>query len=326
MRLYEEYGLSQYDGKAVMGKVKLTAKVLDAHIAAAYRYAHAYCAYGRTDTHYPPGDTGIIDCVGLVFRALYTTGWFPGMANIDQVVALLEAAGLQKSTDEGDVWRRRGVACYQDNHLKGTAHVSHVFYSLGGTGPLDISKYDLGSGKRIRADQPFHHVAANEWQGERHFLCFYYVPEEEQREAVSPFSFLGEALGKAVKPAGVYAGPGTAWKKLGSLKEGADVVLRGYVTNDKGNVWMAIRTASGVEGFVYSSSISKVKPYEVWKGRVEGTDGALSLRIAPGALKVADIPEGALLSIDGESGDWLHVKAGKKLWGFVSSLYVKKKD
>ena len=326
MRIYEEYGLSQYDEKAVMEKMKLTTKVLDAHIAAAHRYAHAYCGYGPTDTHYPPGETGIIDCVGLVFRALYTTGWFPRMANINQVVGLCEAAGLQKSTDEGDVWRHHGVACYQDSHLKGTAHVSHVYYSLGGTGLSDISKYDLGSNERIRAGQPFTHVPTNEWQGKRHFLCFFYVPDGK-REDEPPFTSFEEAPGLVVKKVGMYAGPGTSWRKLGTLAEGAAVTLRGAVTNDKGKAWMAIRRGK-TEGYVYHNAVQKVS--ETYTAVASGMeDGVLSVRVSPGGFKLCEMKAGETATVLGraKAGDgslWLRVKYGK-LYGYVSEMFIKRK-
>ena len=321
LSLYAEFSLWRFDGKSGMEKAPM--KDLERYIRAAYAFAHKYCTYGRTDTHFPPGQTGVLDCVGLIFLALWMMGRFERMMNINQVVDLCLANGMKRSDNPADVWKRKGVVCFQSDHLNGTQHISHVYYSLGGSGLGDISKYDLGSDKRIKSVQPFGHVAVNEWPGEMHFLCMLYLPDEEKREPIQKFEVSGEVLGKAVKSAGVYSGPGTTWNRLGSLKEGADVVLRGYVTNDKGNVWMTIRVGM-TEGFVYSSAVKKVGAYEPWDGIVSGTDGSLSLRIAPGAFKVADIPEGAVLSVDGESGDWLHVRAGKKLWGFVYKDYVKK--
>ena len=44
-----------------------------------------------------------------------------------------------------------------------------------------------------------------------------------------------------------------------------------------------------------------------------------------GIFLLENKPEGAEVLVDGEADGWLHVRAGKKLWGFVYKEYVKKK-
>lgn len=330
----EDYNLYLYDMEVTMEVVKMTQKNLDAHIKKAYEYTHKHCTYGPSGTRFPPADPPEYknDCVGLVFRAFYTMGRYPHPYTIDQVVDLCRENGLIYSTDENDIWKRHAVACYRDKHNKGMI-VNHVYYSLGGTGLNDIAKYDLGSDERIQAVQPFTHVRVNEWEDRRDFLCCLYLPDEKLPD-VPHFEVESETLGVVTKSAGFYAGPGTAFRKIGTVTEGDDIILRGYVTNGAGNLWRAVRY-KGEQGFV-GSAAAKPKAFTAYNAFVKGTDGTLALRAGAGGgcYKVGDIKEGKAVRVDGkaksEDGtEWLHVKAsidGKPMRGFAAAKYVVKSD
>lgn len=331
MIFYEHYDLKKYDEevKTKVENVKMTTANLDAHIKKAYDFAHASCQYGRTDTHFPPGETGWIDCVGLVYRALYTMGYFDRMLNIDQLHALAESLGLKKSVDINDVWKRHGIVCMQDCHLKGTIHISHVYYSLGGSGVGSISKYDLGSNERIQANQPFSGVPVNEWEGKRNFLCIYCVEEKTLREDVPAFRVASDTAGKVILKAGFYTGPGTMWRKIGLVKPGDKVTLRGTVRNDTGNLWVYVRYKN-TDGYIPNKAVVE-DSFTQYTGIVTGTDGRLAVRAGAGVecFKVADVKEGVRLRVDNravakDGSEWLHILSGKKIRGFVSAQFIKK--
>ena len=333
LQLVEQYDLNQYDREdKTMTKVKVTTAVLDEHVKRAYEYAHAHCHYAPTDRHFPPFEDGAADCVGLILRAAYTLGYNFGAKNIDQVIGLCLSMGMIKSTDISDAWKNHGVVCMQDKCNAGTQHVNHVFYSLGGTGASNISKYDLGSNDRIKAPQPFKPVRVNEWENRMNFLCVLYVPDkgEDKLDDVPAFTVESEQYARIVKAAGIYAGPGTAWRKIGSVKPGDEVLCRGIVTNQMGHLWKAVRLPGGLCGYVGSSAVKVVK-FSPYNGAVKGTDGSLSLRVGAGGgcYKITDIPEGETVRVDGaatakDGGRWLHVRFGR-LRGFVSAAFVKKR-
>ena len=339
MQLYEEYKLNNYDKENAM--VTMTTANLDKHIADAYAYAHNNCEYGPTDTHFPPGEPvnpgekGVIDCCGLVFRAFYTMGRLASALNINQIPLLCKSAGMKRSTDPNDVWKHHCVVCMQDKHLKNTEHVSHVYYSLGGSGLQKISKYDLGSNDRIKAPQPYSNVPVNEWTDKRNFYCCFYVDESSVYEDVPEFRNSAPAYAEVVAACGIYAGPGTVYRKLGALKPGEEVLVHGIVTNSAGNNWKAVKVISrGLFGYVGSGGV-KTRQFAAYDGRVSGTDGSLALRVGAGAgsSKTANIPEGALIYVDGmatapNGSSWLHVvykKKSKKLRGFASAKFIEKR-
>ena len=68
--------------------MKLTEGRMDEAIRNAYLWGHNHCTYGPTDRSYPVGDDGIMDCAGLVLRALYTLGLVSRPLNIDQLDAI----------------------------------------------------------------------------------------------------------------------------------------------------------------------------------------------------------------------------------------------
>ena len=323
--IYKDYDLYAYDREAYKMSVKMTTANLDEHIRQAYTYAHAHCHYAPTDRHFPPFEDGAADCVGLILRAAYTMGYNEGAKNINQVIGLCEKMGLKKSTDINDVWRHHGVVCMQDKHLVGTVHVSHVYYSLGGKSLTDISKYDLGSNDRIKSPQPFQNVAVNEWAGKRNFLCCYYIPDEKLPDEPM-FTAECETLGIVVKEAGIYAGPGTAWRKLGTAKVGNTIVLRGIVLNPSGNLWRAVRYGN-TEGYIFATAVTQ-KNFAEHDAFVRGTDGTLSVRVGAGGgcRKIADLKEGSKVRVIGKAKAadgkvWYNVKT-KKLYGFVSGDYL----
>ena len=339
LHLYQTYGLWAYDEEAYKMSVKITTKVLDEHIKQAYAFARSGCRYGRTDTSYPPGEPtspgekGVIDCVGLVYRAFYTMGRFPRMMNIDQVAELCAGVGMVRSEDPADVWKHHGVVCMQDKNNIGTQHINHVYYSLGGSSASSISKYDLGSDDRIQRIQPFGGVPVNEWADRRIFLCMYYFPDKY--EDVPEFRSEYPIYAKVVTGCGIYAGPGTMYRKRNVLKTGDAVLVHGIATNKAGNNWKAVQvlTGAGLGLFGYiGAKAAAAQSFKAYDGAVTGTDGSLSLRVGAGVEcdKVADIPEGEGVYVDGEAiagnGEkWLHVRFGKKLRGFVFAKYVTRK-
>lgn len=328
--LYRDYDLYSYDTEAYGMTVPMTQENLDENIKRAYAYAHMHCHYAPCVT-YPPMEDGCADCSGLAFRALYTMGRMENQHfNIDDIHRLCEKAGLKKSTDINDVWRHHGVVCMQDKNNVGTSHINHVFYSLSGTSVNCISKYDLGSDERIQSVQPFRNVPVNEWVDRRNFLCVYCIPDEpgNKREDTPAFDVETKHYAKITKAAGIYAGTGTAWRRKGTVNPGDEALSCGLVTNDKGNQWRYVKLIpSGLAGYVAASAVQAVT-FSPYKGTVSGTpDGFLALRIGAGTdcYKVAEIPEGDSLRVDGtaEGGAWLHVKwKGKR--GFVSATHVKK--
>lgn len=152
----------------------ITTKSLDAAIKSSYQYAHSHCIYGPSDRHFPPGegDPPYIDCVGLALRALYLLKVNDHARNINQIVELCEKAGLVKSTNINDVYKRHGIVlmCHKNDRN----NIYHVYYSLGGDDLTGISKYDLGSDERIKSAQPFTHAQVNEWVDKFVFKCIYY--------------------------------------------------------------------------------------------------------------------------------------------------------
>lgn len=335
MKLYEAFELWKYDKEAedMAVKTKITAANLDAHIEQAYKYAQANCVYGRTDTNYPPGEPlrpgekGAIDCVGLVFRAFYTMNRFPRMISIDQVAELCAGAGMVRSENPEDVWKHHGVVCMQDLNNRGTQHVNHVYYSLGGSSVSSISKFDLGSNERIQARQPFSGGPVNEWTDRRLFLCMYYIDEKTHREDVPSFEPHNGVKASVLKNTGLYAGPGTAWRKEENLKAGIEVTAYQYVTNDKGNLFRIVKTDGGIVGYASGGAL-RLEKFKAYSAEVRGTDGNLSLRVGAGGgcYKIADIPEGDIVHVDGratagDGSEWLHVKwKGKR--GFVASRFL----
>lgn len=327
LQLVEQYGLSQYDREdKTMTKVKVTTAVLDEHVKRAYEYAHAHCHYAPTDRVFPPFADNAADCAGLPLRAAYTMGYNNGRKNINQVPEVCEAMGLVKSTDPNDAWRHHGVVCMQDKHLTGTAHVSHVYYSLGGSGLDRISKFDLGSDRRIKCKQPYTGVPVNEWANDRNFLCVYYVKEKTFREDTPYFKALSAGVGRISVKTGLYAGPGTAWRRIGTTDVGAEVILRGVVTNDSGNQWRSV-CYNSMQGYVPVKAVVETS-FDPYVGMVSGTDGSLSVRVGAGvgAYKVGDIPEGKNVEVDNlafadDGGKWLHIRVGK-IRGYVAAQYV----
>ena len=327
--LYKDFGLDAYDREAYGMGETLTQAKLDEHIKNAYLFAHDNCTYGPTNTSYPPGANGVIDCVGLVYRAFYTLGLFPCAMDIDQIGKLCTSNGMAESADINDVWRRHGVACFQDKNNVGTNHVNHVYYSLGGSGLENISKYDLGSNQRIQSAQPFRCVPVNEWKDTKSFYRFYYLPEG-QPEAVTPFLSDYAKYARITKKTTVYAGAGENYKKQGTLQTLDNVLSLGVVTGTDGKLWRAVYTVPKMQfGYVDANAVD-TKSFTPYNGKITGTDGTLALRTGAdlNAAKIADIPDGETVKVDGSARsndgvDWYHVKwRGKR--GFSAACHIAK--
>ena len=314
----------------------MTEKEFRAAIVKSYEYTHEKCTYGPSGTTYPPGAAPdyLNDCVGLVFLAAYYLGKYPHSVTIDEVVDLCVGMGFVKSTDENDVWRFPGVSCYQDRNNKGTNHVNHVFYSLGGTGLNDISKYDLGSLKRVQSKQPFEHVACNEWTDRRDFFCHLYLPEDK-KHSIFPLTDIPGTLGKTLKDCVMYAGPGKDYEKICNLKSGIDLVLHPIgVTSAAGNLFRLVTSFNRKQGYVYKNVLMEMTttPYTAIVG---GTDGTLNIRQAPstkypivGVLKDGEAVVVNCEALNDENILWCNIHTIKKkrgesiIYGWVAMCHL----
>lgn len=314
----------------------MTEKEFRAAIVKSYEYTHAKCTYGPSGTTYPPGAAPnfLNDCVGLVFLAAYYLGKYPHSVTIDAVVNLCIGMGFVKSTDENDVWRHPGVSCYQDKNNHGTNHVNHVFYSLGGSGLDNISKYDLGSLARIQAKQPFDNVACNEWKDRRNFFCHLYLPDDK-KPAISRIDDIAGTLGKTIKDSALYTGPGKDYEKKRDLKSGIDLVLHPVgVTSAAGNLFRLVTCFDGVQGYVYKNDLMEMSttPYTAIVG---GTDGTLNIRQAPstkypivGVLKEGEAVVVNCEALNDEDILWCNIRTIKKkrgesiIYGWVAMCHL----
>lgn len=294
-------------------------------IVESYQYTHDHCTYGPSGTTFPPAQAPdfLNDCVGLVLYAFHLLGLYPHPYTIDQVVDLCLEHGFEISFDEDDVWRHAGVACYQDNNNTGTNHVNHVYYSLGGTSRTDISKYDLGSNVRIKAEQPFTHVRCNEWEDRRHFYCHLYI-KDDYLAPLPDVKDIAGTLGKVLKPCGLYTGAGRQYEKLGTAKVGDDVIIHPiYVTSQTGNLFRYVtHVKSGKKGYIYKDSIMETysQPYTAI---VSGTDGTLNVRQGIGTETpiVGEYPEGTVVVVSCEA-----INSKGEMWANVRNMRYKKKD
>jgi hypothetical protein len=144
----------------------------------AYEYAHSHCRYGATDRSYPVGEDGVIDCTGLVLRALYLLGKVGGHLNCDEMDALMPVFGFTKSTDMQDIYRHPVcVVQWVQPQWRGTNHVHHTYVCVNAHSDGTIDKYDLGSDARINADQPFARVPVNEWGDALAFKYIWYLDD-----------------------------------------------------------------------------------------------------------------------------------------------------
>ena len=324
--LYHDFGLGTYDwGVYEMGE-KIAEKNLDAHIKNAYIFAHENCAYGPTNASYPPGDDGVIDCVGLVYRAFYTMGLYPCAMNIDQLAELCEKNGMIRSVDINDVWKHHAIVCFQDKNNVGTQHINHVYYSLGGKSASSISKYDLGSDKRIKSAQPFENVKTDEW-ADKVFLCAY-LAKDSMPAAVEPFLSDYCAYARITKKSDVFSGAGNDFARVGDVKPGDNALSMGLVTGTGGTLYRAAYILPTMTfGYVESSAVDTTR-FTPYNGIVTGTDGTLALRIGAGtsSRKITDIPEGETVKVDGlvktkDGTMWNHVKwRGKR--GYSAAMHI----
>lgn len=303
----------------------MTEKEFRKAVVQSYEYTHRNCTYGPSGTTYPPGAAPdfVNDCVGLIFLAAYYLGKYPHSITIDEVVNLCISMGFVKSTDENDVWRHPGVSCYQDKNNKETNHVNHVFYSLGGTGLDNISKYDLGSLERIRANQPFEHVQCNEWKDRRNFFCHLYLPEDE-KPAIPIKDALPGATGTVLTDCGVYNGPGKDYKRVGKLTIGDQIIVYDVkVTSAAGHIFYYVRRISdGLCGYAYAKAFSK-NVSTVYAVSVGGTDGTLNIRQGPGTQYpiVTTVKEGDQLAVLCEA-----LNEDNALWCNVHTIRKKSTD
>lgn len=302
----------------------MTVNELIKAIKESYLYAHAHCIYAPSNDSYPPMSDGKADCVALVLRALWTLGINKRNRNIDEVIGLCQLAQMKQSFDINDVYKYSGVVCMCPKNDR--SHVSHVYFSLGGKSLNDISKFDLGSNERIKAEQPFTHCKINEWEDRFSFLTFFYV---ETKYSDVPYMDIKEGKTAIIKTeTGLYSGPGTAWRKIKTLSRGVRLIAyNAYVTNDSGNKFRYVETSDGKRGFVYHKSID-VPYFEPYSATVKGTDGKLSIRCGAGVEchKIGDVKEGKDVMVWAECFDnvgniWANISY-RKIHGFVNIAYL----
>lgn len=159
----------------------ITQAQLDAAVKEAYNHAHAYCHYAPTDRSFPVGNDGLMDCTGLMLRALYILGLIHEPLNCDQIDSMMERLGFIKSTNIEDVYRYHGFVQWVQPQWAGSNHVHHTYYSLGGNGHT-ISKYDTGSDQRIDSIQPFVGVPVNQWGNKLVFKHIWILREQPQQQ------------------------------------------------------------------------------------------------------------------------------------------------
>lgn len=344
LKLYETFELWKYDQEVIinnMAQVRLTIANLDQHIKKAYEYANKFCQYGPTDRVFPPMEDKNADCVGLVLRALYTMGYNNSRKNINNILSLCESLGMVKSTDINDVWKHHGIVCMQDKSNAGSLNVGHVYYSLGGTSIKNINKYDLGSNQRIDAAQPFPNVPVNEWPDRRIFMCFYYIKEAapvKKKPAFPKYETNIWTKGEIKKRVGIYAGPGSAWEKLGILEIGTLVDFGPRFTNSAGNDWRRVRyyykDKLQYDGYVFHSSVGTISTFTTYKSKIKklGKNDFAALRMGPGTNfdKIDQLKSGCELTIKNctinNNQKWYYVIVDQtKKKGFVSSVLIEGK-
>lgn len=156
----------------------MTSAEFKSAVREAYEYAHWHCHYGATDRSYPVGEDGVIDCTGLVLRALYLLGKVGGHLNCDEMDALMPVFGFKKSTDMQDIYRHPVcVVQWVQPQWRGTNHVHHTYVCVNAHSDGTIDKYDLGSDARINEDQPFVRVPVNEWGDALVFKYIWYLDD-----------------------------------------------------------------------------------------------------------------------------------------------------
>ena len=121
----------------------------------------------------------MIDCTGLVLRALYLLGKVGGNLNCDDMDRLMPKFGFTKSTDMQDIYKHPVcVVQWVQPQWRGTNHVHHTYVCVGTHSDWTIDKYDLGSDARINADQPFVRVPVNEWGDALEFKYIWYLDDD----------------------------------------------------------------------------------------------------------------------------------------------------
>lgn len=331
MQYYERYSLAKYDKETEMNKVPMTVDNFTYHVRKAYEFAHQNCHYAPC-LAMPPMFDGCADCVGLAFRALYTMGYMTEPANINMIGKLCEASGMVMSKDENDIWRHTGVVCYQDNHLVGTPNVSHVYVTLGGKNLNDITKYDLGSGTRIKSLQPYENVKANEWPGKRKFMVMFYVKPD-----VSLPEFEGRELfvSKTKRIVNLRSGAGKDNTLLMKIPKGVDLPVYGVVSTTGPNIWF-YTSYNGIKGWVYRNNLSyAAKPLKFKKYVVDGVpDNCLACRTGAGVnyplfknhpyAQNGDAYNVFAKLVAKDGSEWFNVK-GTKYYYFVSAMWLRRR-
>lgn len=337
MTLYEAYGLNKYDEEAEekVQKIDINEQVFDEDVKNSYEYAHRNCHYAAC-LGIPPMANGTADCAGLLLRPFYLRGIMDKPENINSIGKLCEKAGMKKSTNIEDVWKYHGVVLMQGNHLYNTPHVSHVFYSLGGTSINDISKYDLGSNDRIKKhQQPYEHVPINEWKDKYHFLAFYYL--EKKENTTHPVNrFTGKKLFDATVRSKYCVAREYAGKKynlLFKIPKGEKVPVYAATSTSQDNRWFYVKY-NDTYGWVYRSAFEFNK-YKIPKERVTVSstpDNSLICRVGAGVeypvfKQISSLKNGTkvrvvnnLTAVDGSK--WSNVYYDGYLF-FVSSMYLK---
>lgn len=157
-------------------------------VAQVYQYARDNrLSYGSTDRSYPVGSDGIIDCTGLILRALWSLGLVSGPLNCDQMDQLLPSLGFKISYD-GNIRKAHATIsqwCFLKNN--GTGHINHTCYDLRLYSDGTVDRYDLGNQNRWLYDtQPYSHVEDNMWRnsdGSVRYVNqhYFWLPRHDER-------------------------------------------------------------------------------------------------------------------------------------------------
>lgn len=171
------------------GDDKLTRiKIIKAY-RAVYEMAHNLgWRYG--DSHSVPPCIGdaTISCDRLIALAFWILGYQDqpaGGFTVNQsdgryMEPYLVRYGLKKNTDPAKCKKSDAVIFRNDRLIPNAGW--HAFGLTEFTNVNKVSKYDLGSNERIAAQQPYHNVPLNQWEGSRWFYASFQCEEDSTRD------------------------------------------------------------------------------------------------------------------------------------------------
>ena len=183
---------------------------------------------------------------------MYTLGCL--QEDDESLIDVLENAGLWRSEDPFDIFKRHGIVLLRRSDLpEDSPRIDYVFYSLGGDDYGSISKYDIGMPARLKTHkQPYVGVAADEWRGKLSFVCMYFAPK-----TLSDKRLLGHYLMKGAAEKTLYMRNcvGMSEEIIHSITKGScGIKIYAVVTTSKKNAWCYVEH-HGFYGWVYRENV-----------------------------------------------------------------------